>query len=226
LNKEDPAAADKYFKVAITKVGLMEKRELNEDFFKQLYPDNSVTTIEDFRNKIKEEIQVHWNGQASNQLQHAAYHELLDHTQIDFPESFLKKWMKTQGDQGSKDPVEKTDEEVEAEFPTFKNQLKWTLISDRIVNQNSIQVQPDELKNFAKQQLFGYMGMASAEDQPWVNDYVEKMMKDRKYLEDAYNRIQTQKIFEWAESQINATEKEIAMEEFVKMNEEHQHQHH
>ena len=135
--------------------------------------------------------------------------------------------MKTQGDQQSKEPVEKTDEEVEAEFPTFKNQLKWTLISDRIVNQNNIQVQPDELKNFAKQQLFGYMGgMSSAEDQPWVNDYVEKMMKDRKYIEDAYNRIQTQKIFEWAESQINATVNEIGMEEFVKMNEEHQHQHH
>ena len=40
------------------------------------------------------------------------------------------------------------------------------------------------------------------QDQPWVNDYVEKMMKDRKYVEDAYNRIQTQKIFEWAETQV------------------------
>ena len=56
--------------------------------------------------------------------------------------------------------------------------------------------------NFAKQQLFGYMGNMGTrgEDQPWVNDYVEKMMKDRKYVEDAYNRIQTQKIFEWAET--------------------------
>ena len=104
--------------------------------------------------------------------------------------------------------------------------MKWTLISDRILNENNIQVQPDEVRNFAKQQLFGYMGMANArEDQPWVNDYIEKMMKDRKYMEDAYNRIQTQKIFEWAESQINATEKEINMEDFVKMQEEHQHQH-
>jgi trigger factor len=71
------------------------------------------------------------------------------------------------------------------------------------------------------------MGMPNGgDDQPWINDYVEKMMKDRKYMEDAYNRIQTQKIFEWAESQINATEKEISMEDFTKMQEEHQHQHH
>ena len=227
LDKEDPTASDKFFKVSITKVGLLEKRELNEDFYKQLYPSTEIKTEEEFRNKIKEEIQAHWNAQASSQLQHAAYHELLDHTKIDFPEAFLKKWLKTQGDQSSKTPVEKTEEEIENEFPKFKDQLKWTLISERIVTENSIQVQPEELSNFAKQQLFSYMGMpGGGADQPWINDYVEKMMKDRKYMEDAFNRIQTQKIFEWAESQINATEKEIGMKEFVKMQEEHQHQHH
>jgi len=221
LDKEDASVADKYFKVVITKVGLLEKKELNEEFFNQLYPGKEVKTEEDFRNKIKEEIQTHWNNQASSQLQHMAYHELLDNTKIDFPETFLKKWMKTQGEK------ERTDEDAEKEFPTFKNQLKWTLISDRILTENNIQVQPDELRNFAKQQLFGYMGIPNGgDDQPWINDYVEKMMKDRKYMEDAYNRIQTQKIFEWAESQINATEKEISMEDFTKMQEEHQHHHH
>ena len=228
LNKEDPSAADKYFKISITKVGLMEKRELNEEFFTQLYPTGEIKTEEEFRNKIKEEIQTHWNVQSSSQLQHAAYHELLDNTTINFPESFLKKWMKTQGDNPEKVQEVKTDEEVETEFPNFKNQLKWTLISDMIVKGNSIQVQPEELSNFAKQQLFSYMGgMPNAgEDQPWINEYVDKMMKDRKYMEDAYHRIQTQKIFEWAESQIKATEVEISMEDFVKMQEEHQHQHH
>lgn len=219
--KEDTAAAEKYFKIVITKVGLLEKRELNEEFFNQLYPGKDVKTEEDFRAKIREEIQVYWNSQASNQLQHMAYHELLDHTSIDLPEAFLKKWMKTQGEKP------KSDEETENEFPVFKNQLKWTLISDKIVRENNIEIKPDELQNFAKQQLFGYMGMPNGgEDQPWVNDYVERMMKDRKFVEDAYNRIQTQKIFEWAESQVRPTEKEISMEEFVKMQEEHQHHHH
>ena len=142
---------------------------------------------------------------------------------IDFPEGFLKKWVKTQGEE-----AKRQNEEVEKEFPTFLNQLKWTLITDKIVRENNIEVKPDEIRAFAKQQLFGYMGgcQCDGDDQPWVNDYVEKMMKDRKYVEDAYNRIQTQKIFEWAETQVKPTEKEIAMEEFTKMVEEHQHHHH
>ena len=50
-------------------------------------------------------------------------------------------------------------------------------------------------------------------------------MKDRKYVEDAYNKLQTQKLFDWAETQVNTVETPISKEEFIKMNEAHQHQH-
>jgi trigger factor len=229
LDKNDPAAAQKHFKIQITKIGLLEKKELNEEFFNQLYPNQEVKSEADFRNKIKEEIQAYWNNQAKNQIHDQVFHELTDHTAIQFPEGFLKKWVKTQGETAENPDAGKSDEQVEKEFPTFLNQLKWTLITDKIVQENSIQVQPDEIRDFAKQQLFGYMGGAmgaDAQNQPWVNDYVEKMMKDRKYVEDAYNRIQTQKIFEWAETKVNPTDKEISAEEFTKMAEEHQHHHH
>jgi trigger factor len=219
--KEDTTAAEKYFNIAITKVGLLEKRELNEDFFNQLYPGQEIKTEADFKNKIKEEISAYWNGQARNQIHDQVFHQLVDHTKIDFPEGFLKKWVKTQGE------TAKTDEEVEKEFPAFLSQLKWTLISDKIVNENGIKVDPDEIRAFAKQQLFSYMGSANlSDDQPWVNDYVEKMMKDRKFVEDSYTRIQTQKIFEWTETQVKPSDKDISAEEFTKLVEAHQHHHH
>jgi trigger factor len=237
LDKNDSTAAQKHFKIQITKIGLLEKKELNEEFFNQLYPGSStaedlpqsqqgIKTEADFRNKVKEEIQAYWNSQANNQIHDQVYHELVDHTEIKFPEGFLKKWMKTQ-ETSSPDQHPKTDEDIEKEFPSFLNQLKWTLISGKIVQDNGIQVQPDEIRNFAKQQLFSYMGAGNlSDDQPWVKDYVEKMMKDRKYVEDAYNRIQTQRIFEWTETQVKPAEKEISAEEFTKMAEAHQHHHH
>jgi len=221
LDKEDAAARQKHFKIQITKIGLLEKRELNEEFFNQLYPNGEVKSEADFRNKVKEEIQAYWNNQARNQIHDQVFHQLVDHTNIDFPREFLKKWMKSQGD------VVKTNEQVEKEFPSFLNQLKWTLITDKIVQENAIQVAPDEIRAFAKQQLFSYMGGANlSDDQPWVKDYIEKMMKDRKYVEDSYNRIQTQKIFEWAETKLNPEDKDISAETFTNMVEEHQHHHH
>ncbi|HEX8315653.1 MAG TPA: trigger factor [Flavisolibacter sp.] len=216
-------ATDKYFKLVITKLGLVEPRELNEEFFTQLFPNEEIKTEEDFRNRVKNELQKQWEAESRNQLQHNLYHVLLEHTHIDFPAEFLKRWLRTQGKEGQA----KSAEEVEAEFPTFINQLKWTLITDELIKKSGIQVHQDELRQFAKQQLLGYMGMAAMDDeQDWVRDYIDRMMKDKKYVEDAYNRLQTQKMFDWAESQVNAVDTPITKDEFIKMNEQHQHQHH
>lgn len=221
LDKDDPAAEDKSFRISITKIGLLEKRELNEEFFEQLFPGQEIKTEEEFRGKVKEGMEAMWAGQANNQIHDQIFHALTDHTVINFPEDFLKKWIKTQ------DEKEKTDAEIEKDFPTFISQLKWTLITDKIVHDNGIQVAPDEIRAFAKQQLFSYMGGANlSDDQPWVSDYVEKMMKDKKYVEESYHKIQTVKIFDWAAEQVKPKDKKISAEEFTKMAEEHQHHHH
>jgi trigger factor len=221
LDKNDPEAVKKHFRIQISKIGLLEKKEMNEEFFNQLYPGQEVKSEADFRNKIKEEIEAYWKGQVKNQIHDQIYHQLIDHADINFPEEFLKKWLKTQGEG-------KTEEQIDTEFPLFLKQLKWTLISEKIVKDNAISVDPEEIRDFAKQQLFGYMGGmgSNVENQAWVGDYVEKMMKDRKYVEESYNRLQAQKIFDWSEKQVNPKEKEISADDFTKMVEEHQHHHH
>ncbi|WP_315820461.1 hypothetical protein [Paraflavitalea speifideaquila] len=221
LDKHNAAAAGKFFNMLITKVGLVEKAELNEEFFEAALPGKGIKTEEEFRNAVKADIQSYWDKQGSNHLQHELYHVLLDHTKIDFPETFLKRWIQ----QGGEQP--KTAEEAEHEFPTFANQLKWTLIIDKLVRENNIEVKPEDLQAFARNQLFSYMGMpAGGEEQPWVADYINRMMQDRKFVEDAFQRIQTEKVFGWAETQVNATDKPVTVEEFTKELEKHQHHHH
>jgi trigger factor len=220
LSKEDPAAADKFFKVTITKVGLVEKAEMNEEFFKAAFPEKEIKTEQELRDNIRDGIQSYWDSQSRNQLQHALYHSLLDLTNIGFPEGFLKRWLQTGGEK------QKSPDEVEHEFPSFVNQLKWTLIVDKIVRENQIEVTPDDIRGFALHQLMGYMGMQGGLDQPWVAEYVNRMMKDRKFVEDTVHRIQTDKVLGWTESQVTPTEKPISREEFLHMQEEHQHHHH
>lgn len=217
------SATGRHFRLDITKVGLVEPRELNEEFFAQLFPNAEVKTEEEFRNKLREELQKQWDSETRNQLHHSLYHVLLDNTSVEFPTEFLKRWLKTQGENNTT----KTDEQVEAEFPAFLNQLKWSVITEKMIQDNDIKVEQADLRQFAKEQLLGYMGMgAGAEEAEWMNDYIDRMMKDRKYVEDAYNRLQTQKLFEFAETKLNATEQVVSKEEFIKMNEEHNHAHH
>ncbi|HTB26458.1 MAG TPA: trigger factor [Puia sp.] len=221
LNKESAADAEKYFKLVITKVGLLEKANLDETFFKKVYPNKSIESESAFRDAVKQDMADQWKAQTSNNLQHTLYHELLDKTSIEFPESFLKRWLLNGGEKP------KTPEEVEKEFPTFANALKWNLITDKIVSENKIEVKPEDIKEAARKQLFAYLGgLPQGDEQPWVEDYVNKMMQDKRFVEETYQNQLTNKMLQWIESQVNPVDKSITVEEFNKLNEEHKHHHH
>lgn len=221
LSKDDPAAASKSFKITLTKLGMVEKAPLDENLFKAVFPGKEIADEAGFRAALKEDIELQLENQSRNQLYDSIYHFLLDQTNIEFPSSFLKRWMQQSGEKP------KTEEEVEKEYPSFANSLKWTLIIDQLVKENNIEVNQDDLRGFAKAQLFSYMGnmnMGQLDiEQPWVNDYVERMMKDRKFVEDSFHRIQTDKIFAVAGNQVGKDEKPISLEDFQKMQAEHHH---
>ena len=199
---------------------LVEKSTLDETFFKKIYPSKEIKTTEEFREAVKEDMAAQWKLQTSSQLHHTLYHELLNHTQVEFPESFLKRWLLTGGDKP------KTEAEVEQEFPSFVNALKWSLITERISTENKFEVGVEDVRTAARQQLFSYLGgLPQGENQPWVEDYVNKMMQDRRFVDDTYQRLKTDKMLVWLESQVKPVEKAISVEEFNKLQEEHQHEH-
>lgn len=217
LTKDD---ADKYFKLLITKVGLVEKAEMNEEFFAIVYPNSEIKTETDFRAAVKAEIKNHFDQQSRNQIFDQIYHHLVDHSKMEFPEGFLKRWLQTGGEKP------KTAEEAEADYPTFANQLKWTLVSSKIIADNKIEVLPDDIRDFAKQQLFSYMGGqlgALGDNQQWVDDYANRMMQDRKFVEDSYHRISTDKMFNLLEGEVSAKEESISAEDFAKKLHHHHH---
>lgn len=218
LTKDD---ADKYFNLLITKVGLVEKAELNEELFVQVYPgNNQIKTEADLRNEIKAEIEKYYAQSARNQVQDQIYHYLVDHVQMEFPENFLKRWLQTGGEKP------KTAEEAEAEYPSFVKQLKWTLISSKLTQDNKIEVLPEDIRNFAKMQLFSYMGNqlgALGDNQQWVDDYANRMMQDKKFVEDSYHRINAEKLFDALEAQVKTADESISADDFAKKLEHHHH---
>jgi trigger factor len=217
LDKEEVSSLEKYFKMSITKIGLVEKKELNEEFFNQVFPGKDLKTEEDFRKILEEEIQKQWDAAGHNQLQDQIYHILIE-TPIEFPVTFLKRWLEIGTEK------QKTIEEVEAEYPQFENQLKWTLISDKIIKENNLDVSEEELRENMKKEIMGYFGqMNLGEDTSWLESYIDRMMKDEKQVDASYRRLITEKLFNWLETQVTPEEKEISSEEFLKMQEHHHH---
>ena len=218
FDKDDKEATKKYFSLEIVKIGLVEKRDLNEEFFKEVYPAKEIKTEEELRAALKEEIENYWQGQSRNQLQDQLYHYLIDETSMEFPAEFLKRWLQTGGEQA------KTAEQVEAEFPVFNNQLKWTLISDKLIKENKLEVSNDELRDYMKAEVMRYFGsMSLGDDTSWLESYIDRMMKDEKQVDGSYRRLITDKLFISLESQVKPKEKEVTSEELAAMQHHHAH---
>ncbi len=218
FEKEDKEAAKKYFKLDVVKIGLVEKREMNEEFFNEVYPGKNIGSETELRDSLKGEIEKYWDAQSRNQLHDQLYHYLLDETKMDFPETFLKRWLQT----GGEEP--KTAEQAEIEFPAFSNQLKWTLISDRLVTENKLEVGKEELQDQMKTEVMRYFGqMNMGEDMSWLDSYIDRMMKDEKQVDATYRRLITEKLFGWIESQTKPKEKKVSPEELAGLQHNHQH---
>ena len=217
LDKNDPTSIEKYFKMTITKIGLVEKKELNEDFFKVVFPGKKIKTEAEFKSALKEEMQQQWDAASHSQLHDQLYHILLE-TPLGFPNDFLKRWIAVGGEK------KKTAEEVEAEYPTFVNQLKWTLISDKILNENKLEVSEQELRDNMKTDIMRYFGqMNLGEDTQWIDSYIDRMMKDEKQVDGSYRKIITEKLFNWLETQVTPTKKEVTPDELLAMQHHHDH---
>ena len=212
--------SDKYFKLVITKVGLVEKANLDEALFLASYPNQEIKTEDAFRAAIQKDIEGYYEQQARNQIHDQIYHSLIEHTKMEFPTAFLKRWLQQGGEK------QRTLEEAEKEYPVFQDQLKWTLISGQLMTAQKIEVVAEDLKDFAKQQLMSYMGNqmgAMGDNDKWLEDYAVRMMQDKKFVEDSYHRISTDKLFKAIETEVQTKDEPIEAEKFADMLNKHQH---
>jgi trigger factor len=214
----EEAAASEPITFTVDKAQALIKPELDEAFFKEVYPTKEVKTLDELKASLTEEMQGYWNSQSSNQLQDQLYHYVLDETKMEFPADFLKRFLQNGGEKP------KTAEEAEKEYPGFETQLKWTLISDKLIADNKVTVNMDDVKEFMKQQVMGYFGtMQLGEDTSWLDAYVDRMLKDEKQVDQTYRRLITEKLFGILEAQAKPTEKTVTSKELTDLIKNHKH---
>lgn len=222
LKEETTDKAEQHYKMTITKVGTLKPHELNEELYKQVFPNAEIKDEKEFRETLRTELGKEYDRMANERLQNEMYELLVHNTEIELPVDFLKRWMQ----EGGEKP--KSAEEVEKEFPSFDHQLRWTLISDKLIVENDINVTREEVLENIKGQLAAHFGMPleSMGDTEWMDDYLAKISKDEKAMDETYRRLLFDKLFNFLAGEFKIEEKEVGEEEFFKLPNPHDAHHH
>ncbi len=217
--KNDVAAAGHYYECKITKVGLLVPRELDVMLYGEVFPNDNIMDEASFKAKLKEELGREFERAADNRMNDEIYETLVHTTPIQLPVPFLKRWMR----EGQEKPLSAA--QVEHDFPGYEHQLRWTLISEKLLQDAGITVERDEVMNEIKGRVLGHFGMDADEDAPWMTDYMNKLSKDEKTMNETYRQILFGKLFAWLRGKFATVEKEVTEQEFLSLPGAHEAQH-
>ncbi|TNE56617.1 MAG: hypothetical protein EP344_12145 [Bacteroidetes bacterium] len=205
LPDDDTREVGDMFEGTIEEVSRVEEAELNEAFFKEYFGDG-VSTKEEAMEQIKKGVLGFYDVRSNALLMREFQQYMMEQNQFELPDTFLKRWLVLNNE-------ELTPEKVEAEYPAFADNLRWSLLKDELRKKYSIEVSQEELRAAYAQKVRNYF-QGAAIPENIIESSVERLMQDEKDVENTIRDLETDKIFEALRTEFTIKDKAIPSEEF------------
>ncbi|HLW19866.1 MAG TPA: trigger factor [Cyclobacteriaceae bacterium] len=199
----------------VQNINRTEEAELNQEFFDKIFGPDQVTNEEEFFNKTKEILQGNYNKEAKVFTEEKIKDALVEKSNIELPEEFLKEWL-SRTNEGKV-----SEEEIEREYPLYSKQMTWTLIANKIAEENGIKAEHEDIlektKEMIREQL-GASGLGSQMEDSmdmFVENYLQG--KDGQNYMQMHTSVQNAKVLDFVKEKISLTEEKISIEEFKKL---------
>lgn len=199
------------FSYTINEIKSMELADLNEELFLKLYPDATVTNEDEFLARIKSDLEKMFEQDSDKKLYRTIYDSLMGKVNADFPDDFLKRWIKQVNDK----PV--TDEQIDSEYDGYRNMLKWQLIEKTLFDKHNLVIDQMELVNFTKHLLrtnYSNYGIFEVDEEELTQSAM-KFLQDKKQTDAIISRLAEDKLINLFKTEASLKDKVVSYEDFV-----------
>lgn len=215
INKDEAAQYTGDFTFEIAEITRHKEAELNAELFEKVFGANAVASEEEFRNKIKEALAEQTVPESNFKFMEDARASLMAKAgDVTFPDAFLKRWLKVSDEK-------KTDEDIEATYPKIIDDLKFHLIKEKLVQDNGIRVEDEDMNAFARRvakSQFAQYGMMSVPDDV-LDRYAKDMLKNQDTARNILDRVVEEKLIDYLKNNVTIDEKTVSLDEFRKLSE-------
>ena len=201
------------FQLTVKNINRLEEADLNQEFFDKLFAANEVTTEEQFNAKVKEEVENLFKQNSAQKLRNDMYTFGMDKVNVKFPEEFLKRWLKATNPNLS-------GEEIEEGFADFLNNLKWTIIENRIVTANNLEVKYDEVVDLAKERIYAQIKMYNINEEPTeeqLSQFAMQLLSDREQANRLFEEVKALKVYDHLKTTVKINTEAIDYDKFQEL---------
>ncbi|WP_104384242.1 trigger factor [Sphingobacterium sp. HMA12] len=214
ITEEEATALDvTKFELTVKNINRLEEADLNQEFFDKLFAEGEVTEEAQFTEKVKEEVENLFKQNSDQKLRNDMYTFGMEKVDVAFPEEFLKRWLKATNPSIS-------EEELNEGFADFLNNLKWTIIENRVVTENGLEVKYDEVINLAKERIYAQIKMYNINEEPsdeQLNQFAIQLLQDREQGNRLFEEAKALKVFDHLKGLVKLNSSDIEYKEFEKL---------
>jgi trigger factor len=219
LNLKDgvaPEGMSEDFKLTLTKIHHLDKADLDQEFLDKTFGPGKVNSEEEARAELKKEIQQYFNQMAVRKNKDAFVNTITDALNLSLPDEFLKKWLK----QSNEKPI--TDDQLNSEYGGFAQDLKWTIISNKLRAENNLEPEMEEVKEFSRNIIRDQMAKFNTTGNEIGEETIEmfnnQMFAKEEHVKKSYESVVEQKLFSFIESKLIVNKETVTLEDFLKKN--------
>ena len=190
----------------------IELADLDQELFDKLFTDGSVKSVTELRNKIKEDAEKQFQQQADQQLLNSVTEFLIDNTSFELPSEFLQKWLATAGEK------QLTLEQAAEEYSKSEKGLRYQLIQEKILKENDIKLDYEELKEYAKgfiRTQMAQFGNMNPEDSE-LDDIANRILANQEEARKLQDQLLSQKLMTFYKEKMTFKTKKVSYEGFIK----------
>lgn len=212
IKKEEVEKAPENYRFTINDISRFYPAEPGPELYNRIYGEGVVTTNEEFMKKIEEEIAINLKRESEFKLGFDIKALAMEKTDIQLPEEFLKRWLLRVN--------EKTDEaQIEKEFDSFRKDLKWQLIRNKVARDNEVKISEEELQKEAEnitRYQFQQYGLFYATDEQ-ISFYAKETLKKEEEAKRIADRILEEKVLVFMKDMVKLENKDITADDFNKL---------
>ncbi|WP_298484269.1 trigger factor [uncultured Maribacter sp.] len=196
----------------IEEINEREPAKLDQELFDKLFGKDIVTSEKELKEKIKEDSEKQFEQQADQKLLNDVTEYFIENTKFELPTNFLTKWIQSTGE----NPL--TEEQAAEEFEKSEKGLRYQLIEGKIIKDNDIQIQMEELKEFAKGFIKSQMAQFGQLDpkEEELDNIASRVLSNQDEVKRLSEQLMSQKLLSLYKEKVNLKTKEVTYENFVK----------
>lgn len=212
ISKDKAENLDTDVTFTISEINQRESAELNQELFDKLFGPGKVTSEQELKDKIKEDSEKQFEQQSDQKLLNDVTEYFIENTKFELPSGFLTKWIQMTGEK------ELSEEEASQEYEKSEKGLRYQLIEGKIIRDNDLQVQFDELKEFSKgfirQQMVQFGQLDPKEEE--LDNIAARVLGNQDEVKRLSEQLMSQKLLNLYKEKANLKSKEVTYENFVK----------